>query len=98
MPKAQQEITWNNLKLSHFAFKVVSFKIVINDLFAFKVAFGFTINDDEIESQTVKKYRHRNDWAMWKEAIQTKLNSLTKCKVFGPIVYTPKDVMHVGYK
>ena len=35
---------------------------------------------------------------MWKEAIQAELNSLSKQKVFGPIVRTPKGVMPVGYK
>jgi hypothetical protein len=35
---------------------------------------------------------------MWKEVIETKLNSLAKHEVFGPVVYTPKSVIHVGYK
>ena len=35
---------------------------------------------------------------MWKEIIEAKLNSLAKHKVFGPVVYTPKSVIHVGYK
>ena len=30
--------------------------------------------------------------------MQAKLNSLTKREVFGPIVQTPEDVKHVGYK
>ena len=57
-------------------------KIIIDDVFAFKVAFGITRSDDEFEPQTVEEYRHRNDWAMWKETIQTKLNSLAKHEVF----------------
>jgi hypothetical protein len=35
---------------------------------------------------------------MWKEAIQTKLNSLAKHEVFGYVIHTPKGVMHIGYK
>jgi hypothetical protein len=35
---------------------------------------------------------------MWLEAIQTKLNSFVKCKVFGHVIHTPKGVMVVGYK
>jgi len=35
---------------------------------------------------------------VWKEAIQTELNSLAKREVFGSIVHTPKCVMPVGYK
>ena len=40
----------------------------------------------------------RNDWPMWKEAIQAELNSLSKREVFGPVVQTSKGVMPVGYK
>jgi hypothetical protein len=36
-------------------------KIIINDVFVFKVAFGTTNSDDEIEPQTIEEYRHRND-------------------------------------
>jgi len=36
-------------------------KIFINNVFAFKVAFGITRNDDEIEPQIVKKYQHWNN-------------------------------------
>ena len=46
----------------------------------------------------MEECRHRNDWPKWKEAIQAELNSLTKWEVFGPIVQTPEDVKHVGYK
>ena len=55
-------------------------------------------NDEDLEPRNVEECRHRNDWPKWKEAIQTKLNSLTKRKVFGPVVQTPKDEKPVGYK
>jgi hypothetical protein len=35
---------------------------------------------------------------MWKEAIQTELNSLRKREVFRPVVQTPESVSPVGYK
>ena len=35
---------------------------------------------------------------MWLEAIQAELNSLEKCKVFGPVVQTPEGVVPIGYK
>ena len=73
-------------------------KIIIDDVFIFKVAFGITRSDDEFEPQTVEECRHRNDWSMWKEAIQTELNSLAKHEVFGLVVHTPKGVILVGYK
>ena len=34
----------------------------------------------------------------WKEEIQTELDSLEKCDVFGQIVRTPKGVKTVGHK
>ena len=73
-------------------------KIIIDDVFAFKVAFGITGSDDEFEPQTIDECQNRNDWAMWKEAIQTKLNSLAKCEVFELIFHTLKGVISVGYK
>ena len=42
-------------------------KFVIKDVFAFKVAFVITRNNDEIELQIIKECRHRNDWLMWKK-------------------------------
>jgi hypothetical protein len=33
----------------------------INHVFAFKVVFGITRNDDEIEPQIVKEYQHKHD-------------------------------------
>ena len=51
-------------------------KIVVNNVFSFKVALDITrSNDDEIESQTVKECRSRNDWPMWKN--RAKLTSET---------------------
>ena len=39
-------------------------KIVINDIFAFKVAFGITRRNDKIKPQTIKECQHRNDWSI----------------------------------
>ena len=61
-------------------------------------AFGITRSDDEFEPQTIEECRHRNDWPMWKQAIQTKLNSLAKREVFRPVVHILKGVIPVGYK
>ena len=55
-------------------------------------------NDENPEPWNVEECRYRNDWPKWKEAMQVELNSLTKRKVFGPIVQTPEDVKLVGYK
>jgi hypothetical protein len=55
-------------------------------MFSFKVAFDIIRSNDDIEPQTIEECRRRNDWPMWKEAIQAELNSLAKRKVFGPVV------------
>ena len=46
----------------------------------------------------MEECRHRNNWLKGKEAMQVELNSLTKREVFGPVVQTPENVKHVGYK
>jgi hypothetical protein len=45
-------------------------KIVVNNIFSFKVAIDITISNDDIEPKTIEECRLRNDWSMWKEAIQ----------------------------
>ena len=62
-------------------------KIVVDNIFSYKVALDITrSNDNEYEPQTVDECQRRNDWPMWKEAIQAELNSLSKSEVFGPVV------------
>jgi hypothetical protein len=58
-------------------------KIVVDNIFSLKVAFDITRSNDDIEPQSVKECRRKNDWPMWKEAIQAELNSLAKREVFG---------------
>ena len=55
-------------------------------------------NDEDSEPRNVEECQHRNDWPKWKEAIQAKLNLLTKWEVFGLVVQRPKDVKPVRYK
>jgi hypothetical protein len=71
-------------------------KIVVDDIFSFKVVFGITRSNYDIEPQTVEECRRRNDLLIWKEAIQAELNSLAKREVFGPVVQTPEGVSLVG--
>ena len=51
--------------------------IIIDNIFAFQVA-NIMRNDEYQEPKTLNKCQKMNDWPKWKEAIQTKLNSLTK--------------------
>ena len=67
-------------------------------LFSFQVAMDIIRNDEDQEPQNVNEYQHRNDWLKWKEAIKTKLRSLAKREVFGPVVQTPTNIQLVGYQ
>ena len=71
-------------------------EIVINNMFAFSVA-NEIINCD-FEPQSITKYRQRQDWPKWKEAIQAELASLAKRDVFGLVARTPENVIPIGYK
>ena len=71
--------------------------IIINNIFTFQMTSDIVRNHEDPEPRNVEECRHRNDWPKWKEAIQTKLNSLTKWEVFGPVVQTLKDVKSDGY-
>ncbi|KAL0546737.1 hypothetical protein IC582_016650 [Cucumis melo] len=72
--------------------------VVVNNIFAYNVAHNIIHENGDYEPKSVDECRNRKDWSKWKEAIQAKLNLLTKREVFGPIVYTPKGVKPVGFK
>ena len=55
-------------------------------------------NYKDQEPQNVNECRHRNDWLKWKEAIKTKLRSLAKREVSGPVVQTPTNIQPIGYR
>ena len=94
----KEQVPENNEISIHYGEILDKNKIVVDNIFSFKVVLDITrSNDDEIEPQTVEECRRRNDWPMWKEAIQAELNSLVKCEVFRPVVQTPECVMLVGY-
>ena len=71
-------------------------EIIIDDMFAFSVA--YEIMPDDYEPRSITECCQRQDWSKWEEAIQTKLSSLTKRDVFGPIARTSDNVKLVGYK
>ena len=66
--------------------------------FASNVAYNIIHENEDYEPKSVDKCRNKKNQPKWKEVIQAKLNSLTKREVFGPVVYTPKDVKPVGFK
>jgi hypothetical protein len=71
--------------------------IIIDDVFAYSVAQEI-IEHDDIEPRSVEECQRRADWPKWKEAIQAELDSLTKRKVFGPVLLTPPSVKPIGHK
>lgn len=53
---------------------------------------------DDPDPRSILECQKRHDWEEWKKAIQIELLSLNKRNVFGPIVTTPENINHVGYK
>ena len=57
-------------------------EIVVDNVFAFLVAFEIIEENEDHEPKSIDECRHRNDWPKWKDAIQTELSSLEECLVF----------------
>ena len=72
--------------------------VIIDNIFAYNVALDIISENEDPEPKFVEECRHRKDWLRRKEAIEAELNSLSKGQVFGPVVWTPKNVKPVGYK
>ncbi|KAM1560248.1 hypothetical protein ACFX1X_003498 [Malus domestica] len=71
--------------------------MIVDDALAYVVATGIMLSDD-IKPRFVDECRHRTNWSNYKQAIQVKLDSLVKHKMFGPVALTPPHVKLVGYK
>ena len=71
--------------------------MIVDDALAYAVVTKIMLNDD-IEPRSVDECRCRIDWSNWKQAIQVKLDSLAKRKVFGPVALTHPHVKPIGYK
>ena len=67
-------------------------KIIVDNVFAFKVALDITSSDVDYEPQFVKVCRRQDDWLLWKSAMQAELDSFAKRKIFGLIVQTPEGI------
>jgi hypothetical protein len=101
LPPEEEQVPGNNeISINYISTREIfdRNKIVVDNIFLFKVAFDITRSNYDIEPQSIEECRRINDWPMWKEAIQAELNSLAKREVFGPVVQTPKGVSLVGYK
>jgi hypothetical protein len=98
-PKPEQVHENNEISINHIStWEILDInKIVVDNIFSFKIVFDITRSNDDIEPQSVEECWRINDWPMWKEAIQAELNSLAKREVFGPVVQTLEGVSPVGY-
>ena len=61
-------------------------KIIVDDVFPFKVAFDITRSDVDYEPQSVKLWQRQDDWLLWKNKMQAELNLFAKHKIFRLIV------------
>jgi hypothetical protein len=61
----KEQVPENNEISIHYGEILDRNKIVVDNIFSFKVVLDITrSNDDEIEPQTVEECRRRNDWPM----------------------------------
>ncbi|CAL1357417.1 unnamed protein product [Linum trigynum] len=72
-------------------------EIIVDDVFAYTAALSVMNENEDHEPRSIDECKTRDDWPKWKEAIKAELKSLSKRKVFGPIVLTPENVKPVGY-
>ncbi|KAM1716481.1 hypothetical protein EV2_024876 [Malus domestica] len=68
-------------------------EMIVDDAFSYSVATDIMLSDD-IEPRSVDECRRRTDWSNWKQAIQVELDSLTKRKVFGPVILIGGPFLH----
>ncbi|GKB20373.1 copia protein [Tanacetum coccineum] len=71
-------------------------KHIIDDKLCYIVACDIMNGNDDPELTSVIECQSRHDWNKWKEAMQDKLNSLNKRKVFRRIVLTPGVVKPIS--
>lgn len=68
--------------------------IVVNNIFVYNITYVIIFENDDYEPKSIKECWNWKDLPKWKDGVEVELSSFLKCKVFEPIVQTPK----VGYK
>jgi hypothetical protein len=71
-------------------------KSIIVDIYFSEQIANILLMDFDPKSMT--ECKKRSDWDKWKVAIETKIASLNKRKVFSAIMPTPPSIFPVGYK
>jgi hypothetical protein len=69
--------------------------IIVKPCFSTIIAENFLADPDP---KTMAKCKGRLDWNKWKEAIEAKLNSFKKRKVFTGVIPTPPRIFPVEFK
>ncbi|KAF3453859.1 hypothetical protein FNV43_RR04300 [Rhamnella rubrinervis] len=60
--------------------------MIVDDIVLYSMATEIMNENKDNEPKSVEECRCRSDWFNWKDAIQAKFDSLSKCEVFGPVV------------
>jgi hypothetical protein len=69
--------------------------IIFNPCFSTVIAENFLADPNP---KTMEECKRHLDWNMWKEAIETELNSLKKRKVFTDVIPTLPRIFPVEFK
>jgi hypothetical protein len=69
--------------------------IIVNPCFSTIITENFLA---DLDPKTMAECKGRSGWNMWKEAIETELNSLKKRKVFTDMIPTPPRIFPIGFK
>ena len=56
--------------------------IVINNIFAFQVAFDIIRNDEDLKQRNVEECRHRNDWPKMERNYTSRVKLINKTRSF----------------
>ena len=56
--------------------------IVINNIFAFQVAFDIIRNDEDTKQRNVEECRHRNDWPKMERSYTSRVKLINKTRSF----------------
>ena len=67
-------------------------KIVVDNVFSFKVALDISRSDVDYEPQSVEECQRQDDWLLWKSTMQAESDSFAKRKIFKLIVKTPEMI------
>jgi Reverse transcriptase (RNA-dependent DNA polymerase) len=72
-------------------------KTRVDEIFTYAIVIE-VINEEYYVPKTPEECMHENDWPKCKDALNAELDLLEKQNIFRPVILTPKNINHVGYK